>query len=139
MDGKLPGMDHDEPTFIGKFPIRTELTVLPADPPREPLNFVVHIRNGGEVLTMKDGKLDETALTREEDIWVGRAIVVPTLVGFYEAVACQRNSGEWWWQTPSGGTVGDLVFDADDRHCWTTTFAANARAIKMLDLTGDDE
>jgi hypothetical protein len=123
----------DDPDFFGRFPARVDLTVLPADTPSKPIGFVCYEYNGAEIMLLVNGKLDETPLTRREDLWVGRAIIAPTLVGNLEAIVAARPDGTLYWRAGEH-TIGGLEFDADDRHCWVTTYAANMRASKKLTM-----
>lgn len=113
-----------EPAFVGRIPIRTELTVLPADPPREPLGWVMREYNGTEVF--KVGAVG-VPMTGREDIQPGARVIVTTLVGAFEMTVFEED-GELWAE--SAGTVADLKFDTDDRHCWVSTYGVNKRLLR---------
>lgn len=109
---------HEGPT---RFPVRTELTVLPVDDPNVmTLGFTFREREGGPVGVPVDGKFHSPLLARE-DLWEGREVLVPTLAGARHAVVARELDGTLYWR--AGNMVGDLVFDRDDRHCWTTSYA----------------
>jgi hypothetical protein len=121
-----------EPEFVGAFPVRTELTVLPADPPgRAPLGWTVSCYQGTEVF--KEGA-PETPLTRLEDIRPGDKLIVTTLVGRYLMTATLDEQHELF--ADSEGMVADLQFDMDDRHCWVSTYGVNKRAFAKLSGRG---
>ena len=115
-DQKLPRPGEiviGEPEFIGNIPVRTEITVLPADPPgRESIGWTCREYHGTEVF--KEGA-DEVPLTKKEDIQPGDKLIVTTLVGRYLMTAVLED-GEL--RADSEGLIADLVFDSDDRHCW---------------------
>jgi len=69
----------------------------------------------------------ETVLTHKEDIQPGDKLIVTTLVGRYLMTAVMEE-GEL--HADSEGMLADLVFDADDRHCWVSTYGVNKRALK---------
>lgn len=109
--------EEEEETF-GRFPIRRELTELPRDLPGVGRRFTFY--DGCEVTARVGHEIDETPLTRREDLWVGREIVATTLVGRYEAIVALDSEGLHW---RAGRTTGNLEFDIDDRHCWTSSYA----------------
>jgi hypothetical protein len=118
-----------------KLPLRTELTVLPADDPNQrTIGWVVREYNGTEVF-----KADAhgTALKNESDIQVGDKLHVQTLVGTYVMIATRDEYGVLFAQTEPGGMFADLQFNKDDRHCWASTYAVNAKAIKKTSVTRD--
>ena len=103
----------------------TRYEIMP-DPNFKPVT--VDVCQGAEVVVRRDDEIDETPLVRREDLWVGRAIVVPTLVGYHDAKV-EETEGRLYWRT-EGGWHGDLVFDGDARHCWTTSYAVNPSVAK---------
>lgn len=120
----------------GKIPVRTELTVLPADDPgNRTIGWIVREYNGTEVY-----KADApgTLLLNESDIQVGDKLHVQTLVGTYLMIAYRDEYGVLQAQTETGGMFADLKFNTDDRHCWVSTFAVNAKAVKKLTVTRND-
>jgi hypothetical protein len=61
-------------------------------------------------------------------------ICAPTLFGPVIATVIE-DEGALYWDTKPGedtGTGGDLCFDEDDRHCWTTTGAWNKRGLRKV-------
>jgi len=109
---------HEDPVH---FPVRTELTVLSADDPNVmTLGFPLREREGGPVGVPVDGKFHSPLLARE-DLWEGREILIPTLAGPRHAVVARDVDGTLYWN--AGNLNGNLVFDQDDRHCWTTAHA----------------
>jgi hypothetical protein len=116
-----------------KLPVRTELTVLSADDPNQrTIGFVIREYNGTEVY-----KADAhgTTLTNESDIKPGDKLHVQTLVGTYAMTAAKDEYGVLYAETEPGGMFADLIFNKDDRHCWASTYAVNAKAIKKLTAT----
>lgn len=115
-------MSADEPTY----PIRTELTVLPADPEREPIGFSMYEYNGTEVF-----KADAPGvrLTSRGDIQEGDKLHVLTLFGTLDMVAIRGASGDLLARTESGRLVADLVFAQDNRRCWVSTHASHVRGL----------
>ncbi len=106
---------------IGAFPARQELMVLgPDDPNVMTLGFTVREREGGPVGVSVDGKFHSPLLARE-DLWEGREVLVPTLAGARHAVVACNADGSLYWRAKN--LTGDLTFDQDDRHCWTTAYA----------------
>lgn len=122
-----------EPERVGRYPVRTELTVLPAaDDPK--VGWTVgHVYSGEEVF--KAGAPD-VSLTRREDLQEGMEIIVATLVGGYRMIVKRDDDGELYAETANGLTGAFLDFDTDDRHCWTSAMAYNRRALKSLETSG---
>jgi len=125
----------EEPTFVGEFPVRTELTVLPADPiPSKPISFIVKEYLGSEVFLLDpEGRVIEIPLLKREDLYPGVRICAPTLVGSVIAEVVASDDGDLYWRSPpgeyGGNLGGSLCFDIDDRHCWITTGAWNKRGV----------
>lgn len=117
-----------EPEFIGRFPVKQETITIPADPsPKREIGFVVRTYSGGEVYLLgRDGKVDETPLTSRSDLKPGMEIAVPTLLGYTLAVV--RDMTTW----ESQGCIGNLEFDIDDRHCWTSSDTINKKCLTKL-------
>lgn len=115
---------------FGRIPVRTELTVLPADDPAGPtLGWIIKEYNGGEVflLDAQDQPIEEP-LTRREDLKEGMRIYAPTLVGGRIATVRLEEDGDLCWE--SAGLIGDLNFSGDDRKCWITTLAINKKLLR---------
>lgn len=116
-----------EPEFIGKFPIRSEIEVLPADEKRaESIGFNFHVREGTEVESL-DGEI----LTSRDDIKEGMEVIVTTLVGRMKMRVVKDGSE---FRAEVGSTVANLEFGKDDRNCWISTYAMNTRGLKNLKL-----
>lgn len=119
-------MTIGEIEYVGKIPVRTDLTVLPADDAKKaPMGFMCQCFNGGEVY--KPGALD-TPLTRREDIQPGDKLIVTTLFAVLEMTATLDDEGEL--QAETEHTLANLEFGEDDRECWVSSFAINKRAFK---------
>jgi len=117
-----------EPEKFGRYPVRTELTVLSADDPGpEPIGWIVKTYNGTEVYLIS---APEVPLTTKASLQVGSEVLVTTLVGVYQMIVHQEANGTLYATT--GPTVSDLKFDVDDRHCWVSTYAINTRGIARL-------
>ena len=123
----------EEPEFVGKMPVRTELTVLGADDPGQPtLGWTCQEYSGSEVfLVDADNKVIRTPLTNESDLKPGIKVCVTTLFGDY-LMTIESDGHRLSAITDSKGTLALLEFDKDDRHCWTSPGAINLGAIKRL-------
>jgi hypothetical protein len=122
-----------EPEYLGALPIRSEITVLPADPPgRAPVGFTVFEVNGGEVY--KPNRQGQP-LTRREDIQPGDELIVPTLVGTYKMTAILDDDSVLWAQ--AGTLLANLEYDGE-RRGWVSSFSINALAVKALGKKSDE-
>lgn len=113
------------------------LVVLPADnPPRREISFVVHEYMGLPVHKMGPNAVepDPEPLMRQEDIQVGDAVLVPSLgPGYMKVEVKQNDDGSLYGETDQ--LIVCLVFDQDDRHCWTTGGYISMRGLTKLGLT----
>ena len=146
--------DHQigDPEFIGKIPIRTELTVLPADEPRDkPIGWSVYEVNGTDVYRPPEGAVwppttldecraigvPENLVTSEDGLAVGEELLVQDLMGLNIAkVAIHSEDGAPYGLSPSGNMMYMLEF-VDDRPegespRWVCTGSANLKALKRL-------
>lgn len=127
-----------EPEFVEEIPVRTEPTVLPADPPSTPIGWVIREYLGEEVYLLDaDGSPIEEPLKSNDALKPGMVICAPTLVGRFRATVTGTEGGELMWV--AGGLTGDLKFSPDDRECWVTTWAGNLGAVRKLCLEGPEQ
>lgn len=128
-----------EPVFLGRIPVRSEVTVLPADEPKDkPLGWKCDIREGCEIYRSLE---TQEMITTRDGLKPGDVVYAMSLVGgYYETTIYQKDDGEL--QGKSGEHT--LVFlrflddpEVDDRApVWITWGAANTRGLRKLELTG---
>jgi hypothetical protein len=122
----------DDSEFIGSFPIRTEITVLPADEPKErTIGWAVVERNGGEVYKLD---ADGINLTNFSDLKKGDDVLVPTLFGYVQMKITKRSRIKKTATAESEGTLAWLEFSKDDRKCWTSSSSMNKKLLKNKNL-----
>lgn len=99
-------------------PVRTELTVLPADEPKaRTIGLPMTTYEGTRIARLVNGKLEEP-LCQADDLREGMAIVVTGILGRFEAVVVKNTAGSLCWKTDRAW--GRLEFAIDDRGCWTS-------------------
>lgn len=121
-----------------KYPLRTDITVLSADDPKQkPLSFVIHERNG---ITVFLPDAPDVPLTKEEDLQPGTLIVVTGMFGQYLMKVYLSEEGVLRAGNPDGlpGSFAILAFGEDERHCWTSTAMVKTRGITKTCITLDD-
>ena len=126
----LPGVSCyaiSEPEVVGRFPIRQDIEIIPADKEKKSVGWTCCEYSGAEIT--KPGSSEP--LTKESDLQVGDKIIVPTLVGEYNGTVEKHSDGKLYAKI-GDHTVADLCFAADDRKCWVTTYAINTRALKNI-------
>ena len=117
-----------------KYPARTELTVLPADPEQKPIGFVCHEYMGARVYKMLDGVPVEEPLKNRDDIRVGTELAVPALMGGYHVMTVEKD--EYGQFTAKGGHLSAILrFGEDDRQCWVCVGLVNLGAVRKLMVT----
>lgn len=115
-----------EPEFIGKIPVRTELTVLSADTPKDrTVGWTVTCYDGGEVY-LKDA--EGVNLTTATSIKKGDKVIVPSLIGYIEMTVTSR--GKKKGRAESENTLAYLDFAKDERECWTSSMTVNKKLLK---------
>jgi hypothetical protein len=100
----------DEPEFVGRMPIRTELTVLPADPKRDlVLGWTCTEYNGCEVCL----PYTKTTINNKNGLRVGMTVLIWDSM----LVTIRKLKGNWYWETKD--SFGILEYSKDSRKCWT--------------------
>ena len=133
MKHKINGKDLyyvGEPEFVGAFPVRSEIHVAPTN--NKTSGWIVkNFYSSAEVYKLNDsGEPIRVNLTNKEDLQVGTRVTVPTLFGYVNMVIAKDEDGELF--ADSENTSADLIFDEDDRHCWTSSCAFNKRAMSKI-------
>lgn len=129
-----------------KIPVRTELTVLPADDPnRPPLNWVVKEYNGvpayrylPEYEENGFSSEDLKPLTAREDLKPGDQILIPALIGGYHRMTIEEGDGslkDGTLMAKTGHSAAFLRFGEDDRKCWVATGMINLRGLAKLSVS----
>lgn len=121
-----------DPEFVGKFPVQTEITVMPADKcESKKIGWVCREYFGAEVyaLDSNNNPIYEPILNKM-DLYPGKRILAPTLFGSVMAEVIENKEGKFQAITEGGHTLIFLEFARDDRECWTSCGAANLRGIK---------
>ncbi len=117
-----------EPEFVGQFPIRQDIEVIPADKEDKSIGWTVENYYSGAEIT-KPGSSEP--LTKESDLQVGDKIIVPTLFGNHNGVV-EKDSYSVLYAKIGENLVADLHFSTDDRRCWITFSTINVRALKNI-------
>ncbi len=111
-----------------KIPSRTEITILPADPPdSRKLGFTVWEYLGAEIRKTLDGP----ALLLESDVQVGDVVLVPGVSGYHEMMV-RKDGDQFYAETHDGRWYSPLNFAEDDRGSWVSLGMINARGIRSL-------
>lgn len=125
----LPGRVYptSSPPVVVHFPVKTELTVMSADDPKQkPIGWAVKEYSGGAVSLVSD-KGEVTMPVKDPDgLKEGDLLTAPTLVGNVQAVVARDDVGDLCWV--SGGFVGDLEYDKE-RGYWITSVAINKKLL----------
>lgn len=132
----LPVKIMGQPEYIGSLPVRTELTVLPADPHNKPVGWAVETFDGGEVTRPNS----EEPLTNKDDLKPGDVVWVPQLFGVHEMTVVKDEDGELYAEDE--GSFANLIFAVDRRNCWTSSAAYNKRAFEKpvnLECSKDED
>ena len=116
-----------EPEYVGKIPVQTDLTILPADPERAPVGWMCRCYSGAEVFKPV---AEDVLLTRREDIQPGDKLIVTTLVGTLVMTATLDEEGDL--QAETEHTLANLEFGEDDRECWISSLAINKHAFEKV-------
>lgn len=114
----------DDPLFTGKFPVRTEIEVLPADPPgQKPVGFVCEFVEGGEVYLYDEATDTRTTIPSSQDLVVGTPVLVPGLFGYVQMKVTGVDKAE------SDSNVAILFRSRDDRKCWVSDTMINKKVL----------
>lgn len=116
-----------------KIPLRTEVTVLgPDDPKQKTLGFVVREYDGVELHPLTEaGGVDTTKTFKEGELQVGMKVALASLFGGYNVVEIRQDEkGEFYGI--NGGFYAFLKLATDERACWVSPGGGNLRAIKKL-------
>ena len=128
-----------DPSYVGSFPIRQDITVLPADDPKRlKLDWYVHQYTGCEIYRFpkeldlkpieilddrywprdKDGNPKyHHKITKKEDLVFGDAILIKSLYDYWWNPAIYDGDGVAY--TDDNKLYGAfLEFGGDDRNCW---------------------
>ena len=130
MDKKFTATDKQ---YIGEFPIRQDIELLPADDPKDmKLGWVIEEVCGAEVY--KDAA-QSTLLINYGDIQVGDEVYVCFMDGAYrKAVVNAAGLAETEYN------IYILEFDKDSRHCWSCSSIMNKKALETVSrMTFDDD
>lgn len=127
--------DATEFEFFGRFLVKPKLYELENAGALGPM---IEVRHGAEIGRFVNGVHDKTPLCRFEDLVEGMEIVAPSLVGYHRAVVARDEDGELYWKASEHFT-GDLEFDTDDRHCWTTSAAFSGKGMRHEVLSSFQE
>lgn len=148
-----------EPEHLGKIPVRTELTVLPADDPSKPkIGFMVYELKGTDLYPWPDGHTgvfrdeadleqwltDDRLLTTREALQPGMKLLVHDLFGWGQGITLLDPQGKVRVMSPSGKILymTDFVNDrppapdgtpAPPR--WVCVGSANLAGLKRLEIT----
>lgn len=118
-----------EPEFVGAFPIRQDIEVIPTNPNSIKIGFPIEIYAGCEVF----GDAEHTIrLTKYEDIYPGREVYLSWNENDKTPLTVDKDKN-----LSSGHVVYSLEFDEDDRHCWVNSMVMNMRGLKKLEFFND--
>jgi len=137
------------PEFVGKLPVRTELTVLPADDPKQKkIGFAVYeITAGADVLKVPTGMSIEEAVealkvggavafgiaTTETDLEAGDVVITQGLFGYIIGPVIRE--GNSVYMESESGMIGMLQWNSGlEQPRWTCPGHINSRAIKHTEL-----
>lgn len=128
---KIPTQDPGE---VGQLPLRTELTVMPADDPTRPsIGLVVKEQEGFVISKLVDGKPIE--FQPGEDLTVGQEILVPSpfSIGCYFPMTVVEEEGGLYGLSTEGSLLAFLQVADDERGAvWVCIGTANAKNLKSL-------
>lgn len=129
-------------------PVRTELTVLPADDPsKREIGLVIRERNGVEIHKFEEGRKyerdedgrwkDLAPITEEGDLRAGDKILVPGLMG--ELFVMSVEADKYGALTARGEHLSAVLeFGKDDRHAWVCVGLINLRGLQRLEIRTDE-
>lgn len=129
-------------------PVRTELTVLPADDPEQrQIGWVVKEYSGvsvgrgpagltaEEILANPDTLMGFELVPITDALRVGDVVLFGGLFGGWHVCTIQEGTGgDPIAVSPSGDFVGFLAFGEDDRNCWACIGGGNLKALQRLNL-----
>jgi len=145
-------LSTDKPEDPDQFrvPVRTELTVLPADEPgQKKIGWTVKEYMGFPIKTAPQGLTHEEAMntgnwpegfepeiiTEKDGIKEGDLILAPNLSGWTVARVETTSEGKFAGLSQDKGWIYFLEFGQDDRKCWVCGGSGNLKAIQRLELT----
>ena len=128
--------------YVGKFPIRQDITVIPADNPNGKylLDWTIKEYMGPDVYCHFDGWVDaivkadgysgdafgEYAMNSFDDMKIGDKVLVPTIVGGYvDATVTKVDEEKQKATAETEFNLFALEFDIDDRHTWSSMCQIN--------------
>jgi len=111
-----------EPESFGRMPIRTELTVLPADDPNNlKLGFGIQCYSGIEIHPVINGDVQKESIKDENGLYDGMNVEA---WGVVWTVRFDKDGSPY---LDSLKTSGFLEFNIDDRECWVCGGLINKR------------
>lgn len=154
----VAGVVHGARDYVGAFPARQDITVLPADDPNKlRLGFVIREYIGQEIYRVKK---DFSGLSGEE--FYDQISLVPVFPDsgkpgseYFETIKSRDGicvgyrvvAHGWNWMQgvivadggdfrfeSEGGMMGFLRFGEDDRSCWVSTCWASKAALEKMSL-----
>lgn len=145
-DGSTAWYDPDElfpeTEEFGRHPVKTGLTVLPADDVKqEKLGWTVREYLGCEVYPYKpdaEGKLPPQLepIKTEDGLKEGMQILVPSLVGGFHIMTVMKEDNELYARGEK--LMGALEFAKEDgRNAWVCVGLINMRGVEKLELRTD--
>lgn len=113
-----------------KMPLRTEITVLSADPSdQKPLGFRMFEREG---VTIFDPDAIGTPLT---ELQVGQKILVPALFGGFHLMVVGKDEGNGRLVGRGDQLIALLTIAKDSRACWVCVGLCNMRGLRKLEVS----
>lgn len=123
----------DNPEFVGRIPVRTEITVLPADEPKK-LGWRIQSYDGAEVFLLTSaGDVIKSPITDQEALKEGMR------VSAWGGTWLVKKDEYKVLYLDGSRNIGTLSFDEDDRHCWACTGIINKRLVsppKKITIVG---
>jgi hypothetical protein len=117
-------------TDLGKIPVRTEITVLPADDTRETIGWTVREYSGCDVFLLLELEMVKKPITDRHALKPGVSIAVPSFFrGCHHHMKVQSES---YAETLDGKLGAFLRFGEDDRNCWVCTSLINTKVFKAI-------
>lgn len=124
-----------EEECFGEFPIRTDITILPANSNNLILGFKIYEYNGFELyFSVEDAEknnpiFDFSALQVGQTLYANLGWETPSCIG----TVAKWDNGDIY--IDAGGNIWTLEFSGDDRACWVASTCCNKLALEKLNLT----